>query len=138
MAALQSKVLPMSNKLTMLQDRLEKAGARFKEVQRDEAVITEQTVRLSELVDESRSLGVDTSERMKQIQALAEELSRSSAAKDELLAELARVQARQRDAVAQAEAAEDQLKRAEAMYKSLEQRRTQLAFSEKKMPSRRR
>jgi Tfp pilus assembly protein PilX len=52
--------------------------------------------------------------------------------KEEMLTELARVQARQRDAVTQTEAAEDQLKRAETMVKQLEQRRTQLAFSEKK------
>ena len=43
------------------------------------------------------------------------------------------MQARQRDAVTQTEAAEDQLKRAETMVKQLEQRRTQLAFSEKKI-----
>src|SRR5205814_48010 len=75
----------------------------------------------------------DVGEQVKRVQALGEELNRASAAKDGRIAELARTQARQRDAVAQDEAAEDQLKRAEAMYKSLEQRRTQLAFSEKKM-----
>ena len=131
--ALQTKILPMSNRLSVLQDRIEKAGASVKEVQRDEAVLTEQDVRLTELVETGRTLAADTAERMKQTQALTEELARSGAAKDELIAELARIQTRQRDAVAQAEAAEDQLKRAEAMYKSLEQRRSQLAFSEKKL-----
>ena len=37
------------------------------------------------------------------------------------------------DAMAQGEAAEDQLKRAEALYKAMEQRRAQLSFSEKKL-----
>src|SRR5262249_8441528 len=71
--------------------------------------------------------------RMKQMQALGEDLSRTTAVKDELVAELARGQGRQRDAVAQAEAAGDQVKRAEAMFKQLEQRRTQPGFSERKM-----
>ena len=130
---LQAKILPMDNRLSILQDRLEKTGARVKAVQRDETVLAEQDVRLTELVEAGRTLAADTAERMKQTQALTEELARSGAAKDELIGELSRIQARQRDAVAQAEAAEDQLKRAEAMYKSLEQRRSQLAFSEKKL-----
>lgn len=132
-AALQAKILPMDNRLAILHDRLEKIGARIKSVQRDDAVLTEQQARLTEMVEAGRSLAADTAERMKQTQTLTEELGRSTGIKDELIAELARIQARQRDAVAQAEAAEDQLKRAEAMYKSLEQRRSQLAFSEKKL-----
>jgi DNA repair ATPase RecN len=53
--------------------------------------------------------------------------------KDELIQELARVQSRQRDVAMQLEASEDQLKRLEAASKTLEQRRTQLAFSEKRI-----
>ena len=67
------------------------------------------------------------------MQTVSDELGRAGAVKEEMLTELARVQARQRDAVTQTEAAEDQLKRAETMVKQLEQRRTQLAFSEKKI-----
>ena len=53
--------------------------------------------------------------------------------KDELLAELDRVQSRQRDTVGQIQASEDQLARAEKMFKQLEQRRSQVAFGEKKL-----
>ena len=49
------------------------------------------------------------------------------------MGELARVQASQRDAVSQTKAAEDQLKRVETIYASLEQRRSQLAFAEKRV-----
>jgi chromosome segregation ATPase len=132
-ASLQARVLPIGDRLTELQDQLGKAEASFKEVQREDAVIDEQQTRLAELVEASRALAADTAERMKQMQALGEELGRATAVKDELVAELARVQVRQRDAVTQAEAAEDQVKRAEAMFKQLDQRRTQLAFSEKKI-----
>ena len=62
-----------------------------------------------------------------------DELARATTVKDELLTELTRVQTRQRDAVSQTDAAEDHLKRAETMVKQLEQRRSQLAFSEKKI-----
>ena len=132
-AALQTKVLPISNRLDVLNGKVEKAQAALKQVQRDEASIAEQEVRLGELVESSRTLAIDTAERMKQQQALHDEVGRSAAVKDELIAELTGIQARQRDAVAQSDAVEDQLRRAEGMYKSLEQRRAQLSFSEKKV-----
>src|SRR4029079_6118961 len=53
--------------------------------------------------------------------------------KDELLQELARVQGKQRDVATQLEGAEDQLKRLEGAAKAVEQRRSQLAFSEKRI-----
>src|SRR5260221_2628725 len=67
------------------------------------------------------------------MQALGEELSRSAKVKDEMLAELDRVQSRQRDNASQIQASEDQLTRAENMYKQLESRRSQVAFGEKKL-----
>ena len=70
---------------------------------------------------------------MKQTQALNDELVRAAAMKDELISELARIQTRQRDATAQVETTEDQVKRTETMYKQIEQRRGLLAFSEKKV-----
>ena len=102
-------------------------------VKQEEGVIHEQTARLTELVEQGRNLAAETAERLKQVQTVSDDLDRAAKIKEELLTELARVQARQRDAVTQTEAAEDQLKRAETMVKQLEQRRTQLAFSEKKI-----
>jgi len=132
-AVVQDRLLPMEKRLTQLQAQLRKTGTRVKEVQRDEAALASQEARLTELVEASRSLANDAAQRMQQVQALTAELARSAAAKDELVDELARVQARQRDALARADAAEDQLRRAETMYTALEQRRTQFAFSEKKL-----
>src|SRR5262249_32360297 len=63
----------------------------------------------------------------------SEEIARSSTMKDELVADLDRVQGRQRDAVAQIQSSEDQLARAEKMFRQLEQRRTQAAVCEKKL-----
>src|SRR5262245_10209416 len=81
----------------------------------------------------SRGHAAEASERQKQVQGLADEVGRSAIVKDELLQELARVQGRQRDGSAQLDASEDQLKRLEAASKALDQRRTQVAFTEKRI-----
>ena len=63
--------------------------------------------------------------------SLSQELARSASVKEELLRELARMQARQRDTVAQIEAADDQLKRLETIVKQIEQRQAQIALHRK-------
>ena len=133
-AAWQGKLLPVTNRaLSTLEARIEATQSRVKEVLQDEAVLREQETRLAECVEVSRALAGETSERMKQTQALNDELTRAAAIKDELISELARIQTHQRDAAARAETTEDQIKRTETMYRQIEQRRGQLAFSEKKV-----
>lgn len=129
----QQRLAPITNEVAALQKSLEKSLQLAQSVKQDEAVVHDQKARLTELVEQGRSLAADTAERLKQVQTVSDELGRAGAIKEELLTELARVQSKQRDAVSQTEAAEDQLKRAETMVKQLEQRRTQLAFSEKKI-----
>ena len=132
-SALQTKLIPLTTQVGSLVNSLEKSQALAQSVKQEEAVIHDQTARLTELVEQGRNLAAETAERLKQVQSVSDDLTRAAGIKEELLTELARVQARQRDAVTQTEAAEDQLKRAETMVKQLEQRRTQLAFSEKKI-----
>jgi chromosome segregation ATPase len=132
-AATQTRLAPITSQIAALQTSLEKSEQLAKSVKQEDAVIHEQRARLTELVEHGKNLAAETAERQKQVQGVSEELGRAAAIKEELLTELARVQAKQRDAVTQTEAAEDQLKRAETMVKQLEQRRTQLAFSEKKI-----
>lgn len=132
-AAMQTRLVPITTQVATLADSLEKSQQLAESVKQDEAVIHDQTARLTELVEQGKTLAAETVERMKQVQSVSDDLNRAAGIKEELLTELARVQARQRDAVTQTEAAEDQLKRAETMVKQLEQRRTQLAFSEKKI-----
>jgi hypothetical protein len=52
--------------------------------------------------------------------------------KDEILAELDRVQGRQRDTTSQMQASENQLARLETMFKQLDARRSQVVFAERK------
>lgn len=132
-AAMQTRLVPITAQVTALQQSLERSQQLAESVKKDDAVVHEQGARLTELVEQGKNLAAETAERLKQVQAVSDELGRAAAIKEELLSELGRVQARQRDAVTQTDAAEDQLKRAETMVKQLEQRRTQLAFSEKKI-----
>jgi len=57
--ALQTKILPMDNRLSILQDRLEKLNAKVKDVQKDDAVLNEQQVRLTELMEASKALAAE-------------------------------------------------------------------------------
>ena len=57
----------------------------------------------------------------------------SAKIKDELLEELSRVQGRQSDVSTEMKAAEDHLKRVETAVKQLDQRRTQIAFADKRI-----
>ena len=130
---MQMKLVPITTQVATIVSGLEKSQALAQSVKQEESVIHDQTARLTELVEQGRNLASETAERLKHVQSVSDDLGRATKVKEELLTELARVQARQRDAVTQTEAAEDQLKRAGTMVKQLEQSRTQLAFSEKKI-----
>jgi chromosome segregation ATPase len=129
----QKEVLPLAARLTTLDAQLQASEARVKTIALDEAAVREQQARLTESLETSRTLASEANERMKQTQALNEQLGRAAAVKEELISELARIQAHVRDAAAHTSAVEDQLKRTETLSKQLEQRRTQIAFSEKKI-----
>jgi chromosome segregation ATPase len=132
-AVMQARLAPITSQIAALQSSLEKSEQLAQSVKQEESVVHEQKARLTELVEQGKNLAAETAERLKQVQTVSEDLGRAGAIKEELLTELARVQSRQRDAITQTDAAEDQLKRAETMVRQLEQRRTQLAFSEKKI-----
>jgi chromosome segregation ATPase len=130
-SALQSRLLPITSQVATLQQTLETSQKLVDTMKKDEAVVHEQQARFAELVEQGRRQAAEAGERLKQVQAVSDDLGRATTLKEELLAELTRVQARQRDAVAQTDAAEDQIKRAEAAVRQIEQRRTQLAQTEK-------
>ena len=132
-SALQHKLVPLAEEMDRLSELVGATSQDVKSVQQDEEAIADQRTRLIGLVEQARTLSVDVGERQKQVQNVSDELARATSVKDELLTELSRVQARQRDALSQTDAAEDQLKRADTMVKQLEQRRSQLSFSEKKI-----
>jgi len=131
--ALQNKLVPLVAEVNKLKTEITVVEGRLGTIEFSEAAVIEQEKRYTELVAASRAVATDVAERTRQMQGLAEELARSAKVKDELLAELDRVQGRQRDTVSQIQASEDQLARAEQMFKQLESRRSQVAFGEKKL-----
>ena len=131
--ATQQKLLPLTTQVAELTHQVDKTGAAFREVMRDDAAITAQEKRLAELVDQSRGVAADVEVRVVEVQELTTELSAGGAIKDELTDELGRVQARQREVTAQIQLSEDQLKRVEQQMKQLDARRAQLAFADKKL-----
>jgi DNA repair exonuclease SbcCD ATPase subunit len=130
---LQTTLLPLVSEVTKLQSEIGSAQKRLDGTKFGEVAIIEQEKRYAELVAMSKNVGNDVAERVRQMQVLGEELGRSAKVKDELLGELDRVQGRQRDTSSQIQASEDQLTRAEGMFKQLESRRSQVAFGEKKL-----
>ena len=130
-ASLQGRLLPITSQVATLLQTLEKSQHAVDTLKKDENLVHEQRARFAELVDQGKALSTETAERLKQVQAVSEDLGRATALKEEVLAELARVHARQRDAVSQTDVAEGQLKRVETAVKQLEQRGTQLLHSER-------
>ena len=130
-AAVQVALLPLRTEISVVKSQIDKAHARFKEAQQEEAVLTEQERRLTELLTASRNASSEVAAGVKEVQSLAEELRRSTQTKDELVDELGRVQARQRDIATLAMASDDQLRRLEASLRQLEQRRSQLTFMQR-------
>ena len=132
-SAQQHKLVPITAKVTALNGQLTKVHTLFKETRKSEEEVREQERRLNELMTATRTVASDVEERLKQARGLTGELARSAAIKDELIEEISHVQYRQREVGGQVQATEDQLKRLEGVSAQLERRRSQLAFSEKKV-----
>ncbi len=130
-AALQTRLLPVTTQVTTLMQTLEESQRLVATVRQDKATVQAQQARFAELAEQCKQQAAATAERLKQVQSVSEDLARAATLKESLLAELAGVQAKQRDALAQVEVAQDHLQRAETMTRQLEQRRAQLQHTEK-------
>jgi chromosome segregation ATPase len=131
--AAQATLAGLAEQVPAVRADIDGVNARIEKAKLDTATIAEQEKRVEGLLTGSRALSLDTGERLRQLQGLLEELKRSSSVKDELIAELSRVQGRQREITMHVEAADDQTRRLETILSQLEQRRSQFAFAEKKI-----
>ena len=129
----QSKLLPITGQIASLKADVERAHTRLAAALQDQATLTSQERRISEMLQSVRALGSETSEQLTQAQGLSASLERSEALKGTLVKELALVQGRQKEVAGQLETADAQMKALEATVRNLEQRHDQLAFSEKKI-----
>jgi chromosome segregation ATPase len=128
-AVLQGRVLPMAAQVTTLQQTLERMHQLVDAIRIDEEVVHEQHSRLASFVEHGRTLAAETAERLNQVRSVSSDLARATSLKEEVLAELARVQTAQLDVVSQTDTAEEQIQRAESLAKELEQRVAQLVHS---------
>lgn len=129
----QSKLLPITSQIASLKTDVERAQARLAAALQDQATLTSQERRITEMLDSVRALGSATSEHITRAQTLSSSLGRSEALKDTLVNELTLVQGRQKEVAGQLSTADAQMKALETTVRSLEQRHDQLAFSEKRI-----
>jgi chromosome segregation ATPase len=130
MTSAQAELEPIANHITTLHSEIERARAGLRALEQDGNALAAQERRFADLVDASRTLAGDVAQRLETVQGLQAELGKAGALKEQLLGELAHVQSRERDTFAQLEAAEDQFKRLDVLWKKLEQRRSQLEEAE--------
>jgi chromosome segregation ATPase len=131
----QSKLLPITTQIASLKVDVDRAHTRLAAALQDQATLTNQERRISEMLESVRSLSTETSENLTKSQGLSTSLGRSEAMKDALVKELALVQGRQQDVSGHLETANAQMKALETTVRGLEQRHDQLTFSEKRISS---
>ena len=131
----QSKLLPITTQIAMLKTDVERAQARLAAALQDQATLTSQERRISEMLQSVRAIGSDTAEHLAEAQGLTASLGRSEAIRDTLVKELSLVQGRQKEVAGHLETADTQMKSLETTVRGLEQRHDQLAFSEKRISS---
>jgi len=131
--ALQAKVSPIEEQVRTLAEEVQKSATSVEEVQRDEQALAERRFRLDLLFEHTRALADETADRTRQMQALSSALDQSVSAKNEILAALSAVEQRQRETLAQSAATEDQVRRLDAMLRSVDERHAQLALAERSL-----
>jgi chromosome segregation ATPase len=134
-AAQQGRLLPLAAEVKRLEGMLGDSQRALAAMKKDEAAAAEQHSRLAERIEHGLRQAADTALRLQEVQALGGELAQVSGLGHQVMEQLAQVQSRQRETLAQVSLTEDQLQRAEAMSRQLEQRRTLLAHSEKSLAS---
>jgi chromosome segregation ATPase len=131
--ALQARFLPLFEQVRILRIDIDSTRTQVGEIKPDEAMVAEQERRFAELVETSRVLAAQLAERKNELQALADALARSDNLNETLQRHLELAQRQQSDTVDRLAACEDQLARAERMFKQLEERRVHITMAEKKL-----
>jgi chromosome segregation ATPase len=112
---------------------IEQLETRMNGVRRTETDLNDLEQRLEALVSASREHHAAIAERTTQLEALAEQLNRSSLLRNEHIADLARVQAEHQETAARMAATEDQLKHVDALRQQLDDRLSTLTAAEQRM-----
>jgi chromosome segregation ATPase len=131
--AAQARLSPAAEQVTRLLSEIDRAHERLAALKIANDDVTTQEGRLIDILARSETAANAASAQVAQMHNLAEELERSAAVKDGLLAELARVEAKQLEVAMQAREAQNQLQALEANAKDTDQRRRQIAAADKRL-----
>lgn len=135
LTTLHTRVQPLALQVSAMMQTLQRTQDLAAAIKLDEAAVHEQRAHLNDLAEQGRALAVECGQRLNQARSVGDELDRAAAIKEQVLAELARVQTQQLDALAQTDATEGQIERAEALTRQLEQRHAQLLRSAEQVAS---
>jgi chromosome segregation ATPase len=128
--ATRGELEPALGRLSTLHDDLERTRAAIQEVKRDDDALAAQEMKLTALCEASRALSLEGAQRLEAVRGLQAELDKASAFKEHLVGELVQIQKQQRDTFAQIEAADDQVKRVDGLFKKIDHRRSELEEAE--------
>lgn len=133
LSALQARLAPLAGEVSRIDDALHEAQRKMAEMKKDDTSALEQRTRLVGLIEQSIAQAAETTDRLRHVQALGDELAQVASRGDEAISQLAQVQARQREVLAQATLTEAQLQRADDLSRQLDQRRGLLTQAEKSL-----
>ena len=112
---------------------IEQLESRMNGLRRSETDLADQERRLDALVAGSRDQHAAITERTAHLEALVQELNRASDVRNELLADLSRVQAQHQETAARMAATEEKLKHVDALRQQLDDRQSALTAAEQRM-----
>ena len=128
--AARMELEPAIDRLAVLRQDLDHARAALQGLQRDDDTLAAQDRRMTELSEACRALSHEAAQRLETVHGIHQELDKAGALREQLVGELAEIQKQQRDTFAHIEAADDQFTRLDALWKKLDQRRSQLTEAE--------
>ena len=112
---------------------IEQLETRMNGLKRSETDLADQEQRLDALVAASRDQHVAIAERTTHLEALADELNRGSLLRNELIADLSRVQAQHQETAVRMAATAEQLKHVDVLRQQLDDRQSALAVADQRM-----
>ena len=112
---------------------IEQLETRMDGLKRSETDLADQEQRLDALVAASRDQHAAIAERTTHLEALADELHRGSLLRNELIADLSRVQAQHQETAARMAATAEQLQHVDALRQQLDDRQSALTVADQRM-----
>ncbi len=131
LALQQGRLQPLAGEVERMAQDIQATRSALAASQQEETAALQQRERMTLALSEGAQQLEQTRTQLQQLRDLGASLQQVAGQRETLLAELGQVQARQAEALAQVNLTEDQLQRAEAMLRLIEQRRAVLAHTDK-------